>query len=182
MLDENGEWVNGIEPPASKAHPGYYEFRDPDVVNGFIYSYAVEGFGSTVIPDLEVVSAGPVSRQLSPSNVPGTNLDNVKVVPNPYIGSVQWNNPSPGDANPWEHKIQFTNLPADATVKIFTLDGDFVDEVSAGHNVTGTFAGTSVAEWDLISRNDQEVAPGIYLFLVQSPSLGEKVGKFVIVR
>jgi hypothetical protein len=180
LQDENGNWIN--EPPASTLEPGLYEFRDSDIVNGFIYSYAVEGLGSTVIPDLEVVSAGAVSRQVSPSNIVGTNLDDIKVVPNPYIGSAEWNNPTPSDVSQWEHKLQFINLPADAKIKIFTLDGDFVDEVFASQNVSGTYSGASVAEWDLITRNNQEAAPGIYLYVVQSPSLGEKIGKFVIVR
>jgi hypothetical protein len=114
-------------------------------------------------------------------------LDNVLVVPNPYVGSERWNNPFPSDTFPWEHRVQFTNLPADATVKIFTLDGDFVAEIQAGESVrrgeeTTSAPPQSVAEWDLMTRNNQEAAPGIYLFVVESPSLGETIGKFVIIR
>jgi hypothetical protein len=152
------------------------------VINGFDYAYGVEGLGTSNFPGYETLSAGQVSAGITPSNVPGTDLDKVKVVPNPYIGSAAWNNPAPSDASAWEHKLQFTNLPTDATIKIFTVDGDFVDEIKAGQSVRGGDPGSSVAEWDLITRNNQEAAPGIYLYVVQSPSLGEKVGKFVIVR
>ena len=47
------------------------------------------------------------------------------------------------------------------------------------------FAGASsmsVAEWDLITRNNQDAAPGIYIYVVDSPSAGTKTGKFVIIR
>jgi hypothetical protein len=50
---------------------------------------------------------------------------------------------------------------------------------------TDDFLGTgshSVAEWDLITRNNQEAAPGIYMYIVDSPSAGQKIDKFVIVR
>jgi hypothetical protein len=72
-------------------------------------------------------------------------------------------------------------------VKIYSLDGDFIDEVQSGYGVRSgddLLADTkkSVAEWDLITRNNQEAAPGIYMFIVDSQSLGQKVGKFVIIR
>lgn len=178
--DGDGNWIT--QPPAHPSLPGWYEFRDSDVINGFDYAYGVEGVGTSDFPGYENISAGTVSANITPSNPPSNTLDRVKVVPNPYIGSAAWNNPAPSDASAWEHKLQFTNLPADATVKIFTVDGDFVDEVRAGQSVRGGDPGSSVAEWDLITRNNQDAAPGIYMYVVQSPSLGEKVGKFVIVR
>jgi hypothetical protein len=151
-------------------------------VNGFDVVYKVQGFATSNFPGFEILPGGQASLTVTPSNPPANTLDRIKVVPNPYIGSAAWNNPTPSDAAQWEHKLQFTNLPTDATIKIFTLDGDFVDEVRAGQSVRGGDPGSSVAEWDLITRNNQEAAPGIYLFVVQSPSLGEKIGKFVIVR
>jgi hypothetical protein len=82
--------------------------------------------------------------------------------------------------------VQFTNLPSDAKIKIFTLDGDYVAEIKANETVVAGEEdapnAASVAEWDLMTRNNQEAAPGIYMYVVQSPTLGEKVGKFVIVR
>jgi hypothetical protein len=124
---------------------------------------------------------------ISPANPEATaTLDRVKVVPNPYIGSAAWNNPAPSDNFAWEHRIQFTNLPGDAKIKIFTLDGDYVTEIQANKSVVVgesiDVSCPSVAEWDLMTRNNQEAAPGIYMYVVNSPSLGEKVGKFVIVR
>ncbi len=174
-------------PPPPADEPNKYQIIDRDVINGFDYYYSVqsvsiaEGFGvleSNIVTNL---------KYISPANPVATDLSRVKVVPNPYLGSTIWNNPIPSDSDPWRHRLQFINLPADATVKIFTLDGDFIDEIVSGETArkTEAFAGSgrlSVAEWDLITRNNQEAAPGIYMYVVDSPSVGQKVGKFVIIR
>ena len=176
---------NTWPPPLAPGSADIYQIIDRDVTNGFDYAYGVQSFGPYEGGDRLTEQVQPI--EISPANPVASTLDNVKVVPNPYLGSAAWNNPRPNDIDAWEHRLQFINLPADATIKIFTLDGDFVDEVYAGRGVkkgldaSGQVA-SSVAEWDLITRNDQEAAPGIYMFVVQSPSLGEKIGKFVIVR
>jgi hypothetical protein len=41
--------------------------------------------------------------------------------------------------------------------------------------------GSGQAAWDLVSRNGQEVASGIYLYTVES-SLGKATGRFVVIR
>jgi len=182
--EDPGSW-----PPQTDPQSGGYQFLDPDVVNGFDIAYSVQSV-STELPEPFGVQESNILNSLriiSPANAVAKSLDRVKVVPNPYIGSAVWNNAIPSDVDAWEHRLQFINLPADATIKIFTLDGDFVDEIHAGEGVrrSQSFSGetaSSVAEWDLITRNNQEAAPGIYLYVVQSPSVGEKIDKFVIVR
>jgi hypothetical protein len=182
--EDSGNW-----PPMTDPESGGYQFIDSDVVNGFDIAYSVQSI-SVELPDPFGVQESNILTSLkviSPANATARSLDRVKVVPNPYIGSALWNNPVPSDVDAWEHRIQFINLPADATIKIFTLDGDFVDEIRAGEGVRqsesfSSEAASSVAEWDLITRNNQEAAPGIYLYVVESPSAGEKVDKFVIVR
>lgn len=184
--DSLGHW-----PPPAGDEPGTYAIIDRDVINGFDYYYSVQAFTRNVtepIP-LGVIETNILSamKNITPATPVANTLDRVKVVPNPYVGSAIWNNPQPSDIAPWQHRLQFINLPADATIKIFTLDGDLVDEIKAGTTVrkgsgyTGE-APASVAEWDLISRNNQEVAPGMYMYVVDSPSLGKKVGKFVIIQ
>ncbi len=178
-------------PPPEGDEIGSFQIIDTDFTNGLDYYYSVQAFTETItypIP-LGSVETNVLNslEYISPANAVASALDNVKAVPNPYIGSHRWNNPLPSDTNPWEHRLQFINLPADATIKIFTVDGDYVDEIHAGQTVRkgANFMGegnNSVAEWDLITRNDQEAAPGLYLYVVESPSLGQTTGKFVIVR
>lgn len=183
--------TGGNWPPTgiSKSNASAYSLLDTDVNFGYFYYYVIQtlcvvdtlgiGYVETSKAEANVVSVTPTS--------PAANtLDNVMVAPNPYIGSVDWNNPMPSDGNPWEHRLIFFNLPADATISIFTLDGDFVEKIYAGE---GAWVGDNLpepsegaAEWNLITRNNQEAAPGIYMFVVNSPSLGSTVGKFVIIK
>ncbi len=186
--DSSGSWP---PPGISKSSVSSYSILDTDVDFGFFYYYSVQAIcevtdppiGLTETNKLDANSYVPITPTAPADN---TTLDNVKVVPNPYIGSADWNNPMPSDGNPWEHRIVFFNLPSDASITIFTLDGDYVDKIYAGE---GAWVGEGLpessegaAEWDLITRNDQEAAPGIYMYVVKSPSLGSKVGKFVIIR
>jgi hypothetical protein len=175
--------------PPTSVEPNKYEIIDYDIVMGFDYYYAVQSFSKPLPEPFGILETNILTnlKYISPANPVATDLSRVAVVPNPYIGSAVWNNAIPSDADPWQHRLQFMNLPGDANIKIFTLDGDLVDEITSGEIVRKTedFLGTgslSVAEWDLITRNNQEAAPGIYMYVVDSPSLGKKIGKFVIVR
>jgi len=193
MAEYHDSTGSGSWPPPAGAQAGSYLIEDSDVVNGLVYHYSVQAYTENITEPIPLgqtwsqISDPQSYRIISPSNPVATaTLDNVKVVPNPYIGSESWNNPVPSDAFAWEHRLQFTNLPADAKIKIFTLDGDYVAEIEANKSVVVgeevDISSPSVAEWDLMTRSNQEAGPGIYMYVIESPSLGEKVGKFVIVR
>ena len=57
-------------------------------------------------------------------------------------------------------------------------------------NTTGALIGltlailttTGIVEWDLRSKDNLEVAPGLYIFHVDAGDLGEHVGKFAIIK
>jgi len=99
-----------------------------------------------------------------------THLEEVKVVPNPYIVTAGWER----DIN---HKsLHFTHLPDECVIKIFTLTGELVYTILHDDIFTGQ------AEWNLRSMNRQEVAPGLYVFVVEAPNHESYVGKFAIIR
>jgi hypothetical protein len=170
-----------------------YQFIDPGLPNGMIYTYAVTAFDrgdtSLGIGRLEnQIGAGKPSTVVYMANSPPAgDLSRVKVVPNPFMGSSQYANPNPIETNPWVNRVRFINLPPDATVSIFTLAGDLVRTIHAGDivyvnrdaNVTGEFSG--IAEWDLTTKNNQETVSGLYFYVVES-SVGTTTGKFVIMR
>ncbi len=102
---------------------------------------------------------------------------NVKVVPNPYVISNEW------QTRFVQRRVKFINLPNRCTIRIFNLNGELVrtllhQETSAtgvGNNLGGD------EWWDVLSENRQLVASGVYIFHVES-EVGEQVGKFVVVR
>jgi hypothetical protein len=92
------------------------------------------------------------------------------VVPNPYIVSAEW------EIDPNEPAIHFTNLPSECTISIFTLTGEKVAKLEHKSETNST------EPWNMLNFNNQEVAYGLYLYVVETPNGGKKVGKFSIIR
>jgi hypothetical protein len=170
-----------------------YQVLDRGVLNGMIYTYAVTAFdqGDTLLGvdrlENNIGRGRPTTRVYMANSPPTDAMDRIKVVPNPFMGSSRFNNPNPIETNPWVNRLRFINLPADATISIFTLSGDLVQTIHSGNivyqsrdvSVTGNFTG--VAEWDLTTKNNQETVSGVYVYVVES-SAGTHTGKFVIMR
>jgi len=71
------------------------------------------------------------------------------------------------------------NLPGDeaATVTIYSLTGDEIKVIEKAAD------GTKRVPWDLITKSQQKIVSGVYLFVVESEGLDEDfVGKFMVVR
>ena len=178
-------------PPSSNlGGSSTYLFKDTTaMLYGFDYYYCVQTISNNVPGYGTIPSSEAFYQSLTPTSEPALSLDDVKVVPNPYIGSASWNNPIPSSGtSPWKHQLMFINLPEDAIIKIYTLDGDYVAEVresdarvsGPNENLPDKRQGTAI--WDLVTRNNQEAAPGVYLFMVSAESYGKTSGKFVIIR
>jgi hypothetical protein len=97
-----------------------------------------------------------------------SGLDNIKVVPNPYMVNAAW------ESIKGDRRLEFVNLPDVCTVRIYTLAGDLVQTIEHSGN-DGT------AYWDVMSSNAQGVAPGIYFYAVES-EYGSKIGKFAVIK
>ena len=74
-------------------------------------------------------------------------MKNIKVVPNPYVAT---NVMEPAVSNQFlnqRRRLLFTNIPAQATIKIFTVSGILVDEISVNNpSERGTI------HWDMLTR------------------------------
>lgn len=99
-------------------------------------------------------------------------FDKVNVYPNPLMG----HNPrtSHTDNNPDEPFVTFTNLPEEAEIRIFTISGSHVRTLKKNNS-------SPTMQWDLNNEEGLRVASGMYLAIVESPGLGEKVLKLGIV-
>ncbi len=76
-----------------------------------------------------------------------------------------------------EHKIMFYNLPQTCTITILDVAGQVIDQIhyTAPTATNGTFF------WDMFSKDGQEVANGLYIYVVQYNS-GQQSGYFAILR
>jgi len=100
----------------------------------------------------------------------------VAVVPNPYRGRADWDL-DPSNADPQGTRVEFVGLPDMACdIRIYTLAGDLVRTLH--HEPAGSRGSLS---WNLLSRNGQDVASGVYVYAVTCA--GETlVGRCAIIR
>ncbi len=99
----------------------------------------------------------------------------VKVVPNPYIVFNGWEKTSE------QRNIKFTHLPSTCTIRIFTTAGDVVKVINHKDTKTQPLDQGGTATWDLLNDYQQLIAPGVYIFHVESP-VGEYTGKLMIIH
>jgi len=138
------------------------------------------GFGTQSQFTFDVRPA-KVGSQITAEEV-RAGLDQVNVVPNPYTGFSQIG-----------EQIIFTHLPPRGRLRIYTVAGQFVQELSWGPadlaqaRLGAASAGQGDLFFDLLTREGNRMASGLYLFVVtalsdDSRELGRKLGKFVIIR
>jgi len=96
------------------------------------------------------------------------DLDKINVVPNPYYGTHS------GEIDPFNRWVQFTYLPDKCTIRIFDLAGSLIRKLEKND------ATTTLLQWDLKNEYQLPVASGIYVYHVEVPGLGNKVGKMAI--
>jgi hypothetical protein len=104
-------------------------------------------------------------------------LNKIKVVPNPYIITNSWEPQNPYSTGRGERQIHFTHLPAKCTIKIFNVKGQLVNTIVHDNPLND---GTAI--WNMLSKDNLEIAYGIYIFHVQAEGVGEKIGKFVVLK
>jgi len=109
-------------------------------------------------------------------NQAARELDRVKVVPNPYLAAATWESRPLVSGGRGERKIQFIHLPAECTIRIYTVRGELVKRLE--HN--GGVADGSL-DWNLKSRDGLDIAYGIYVYHLEA-DVGEKIGKFAIIK
>jgi hypothetical protein len=172
----------------------YYRYVDRAIHRGRPYFYSVTALdhsisGSESDPVLGPGKAGDPSSNfvfvepMTPSQFDYAYQEGaVYVVPNPATTeSMQPWTLSPNNDDPTGIKVEFRNLPMDrGMIRVYTLSGDLVIELP----FDGT-TGIGTIEWDLVSRNGQDVTSGIYLFSVETEineAFDRKIGKFVVIR
>ncbi|MBI45025.1 MAG: hypothetical protein CMG66_02525 [Candidatus Marinimicrobia bacterium] len=106
------------------------------------------------------------------------DLSNVRVVPNPYIAatSIESSLPPGISSGRGERKIEFQNVPNDAIIKIFNIRGQHIKTLKHDGNI---FNGS--VSWNLKTDENMDIAYGVYLYVLESPS-GSTKGKIAIIK
>jgi hypothetical protein len=106
------------------------------------------------------------------------SMSDIKVVPNPYVAT---NAMEPSVSN-WQlnqrRRLMFTHLPAQCSIKIFTMSGVLVDELEVENA-----SDNGMTQWNLNTHEGLEIAAGVYIFHVKAKATGDEfMGKFAVVK
>ena len=118
--------------------------------------------GDYWIADMSMLGASEVVTE--------NDISNISVVPNPYIISSRFNESENGN------RIRFTNLPQQCTINIYTISGEFVKSINHNDDFKGSVF------WNLKNTSGENVAPGLYIYMLETDNGLSKVGKFAVVR
>ncbi len=165
-----------------------YTFVDSTVDIGTSYYYALTAYdtgraawpvdptakfketGTTKVPPLESsIFANRSASTFVATSVPTNNLNNVLVVPNPFVAGAGQSQPGVEDV------IQFVNLPNPCTIRIYTVRGDLVKTINVAEG------SGAITAWDQATDYGQYVTTGVYIYHIES-RVGNKIGKLAIVR
>jgi len=138
-----------------------YPWNDSDYV-------IIEPYGWYKDGDAWVVDMSEIGARDDDSS---DDLDDITVVPNPYIVNSNYFNESPGNS-----LMRFTHLPKKCTISIYTVTGEFVTTILHDDDFDGS------EWWDVRNGKGQEVAPGLYIYTVETPAGEKKIDKFAVVR
>jgi hypothetical protein len=113
-------------------------------------------------------------------------LANIRVVPNPYVVTNRFEPLNPFTTGRGPRVIQFTNLPPQCTIRIFTVGGRLVRElernVGSNENLEPADLLNGSMTWDLESIDRLTVSYGVYVYHVEAPGIGEHEGTFAIIK
>ena len=125
---------------------------------------------STTCPRINLNNklANMIAAPVEPTGGPTANPIRVSVVPNPYRANETWDQLG-------AHEVHFINLPARATIRIFTVAGDLVTKLEHDDAVH------DFERWDLKNDNGKDVASGIYLYRIDAGAFTFQ-NRFVVLR
>jgi len=173
-----------------------YKFTVENLRDGFKYYAAVTSY-DIGDPNIESLESGFAQNEVVviPGPAPGERAGSgVTVFPNPYRVEASWDR----GAQARDHYLWFANLPAQCSIRIYTLSGDLIYKTDfdgtsySGLNARGinrggadikTILPGSMWGWDLITREGQAAATGLYMWAVEDKHSGKReTGKFLLVK
>jgi hypothetical protein len=98
------------------------------------------------------------------------------VVPNPYVGSASFEPERFAISGRGERRIEFRGLPSRCTIRIYTVRGELVQTLRHDGSDDGYVA------WNLRTKDNLDLAPGLYIFHLDGGNLGSNIGKFAIIK
>jgi len=136
-----------------------YSYTKVGLAAGTGYSYYFEAYDA----DNGVSAIGdPTNERIGPSIVFPLNLENLIVYPNPF------------SLLKGHNQINFSGLTSDARIRIFSLTGELLKEEEVSWQYSWS--------WDVKNIGGEQLARGIYLWVVTNTTGDRKIGKIAIIK
>jgi hypothetical protein len=74
-----------------------------------------------------------------------------------------------------DRRLEFRNLPRRCTIRIYTITGELVDTIEKNDD-------NNYAVWDMLTFESQEIAYGVYIYHIDAPGIGTKIGRFAVIK
>jgi len=116
--------------------------------------------------------AAKVDQELAKSQ-----MENIKVVPNPYVVSNSWEPQNPYSNGRGPRELHFIHLPPKCTIKIFNVRGQLVNTLE---HESEMWDGTEI--WDMQTKDKLDISYGVYIYHIEAGDLGQKTGKFAVIK
>jgi hypothetical protein len=111
------------------------------------------------------------------AGAPGTKVQNQPyVVPNPYVGAASFEPARFAVSGRGERRLEFRAVPHNGVVRIYTVRGDLVQTLRQDGGQD------AAVPWDLRTKDNLDVAPGLYVYQVEAPGAAPFVGKFAVIK
>ncbi len=124
----------------------------------------------------DVVEFTTLPERIEPARAKA-DMDRIKVVPNPYVVANSWEPLNPYANGRGPRELHFIHLPQKCTIKIFNIRGQLVDTIEHSNTVND---GTEI--WDMQTKDLLDIAYGVYVYHVDAGELGQKIGKFAVIK
>jgi hypothetical protein len=90
----------------------------------------------------------------------------IQAVPNPYYAISEY------ERNKLDNRVRIINLPTQASIKVYTLDGILI------RTIVKNDAKTNYVDWDLKNNQFVPIASGMYILHITLPGIGETTLKW----
>ena len=167
-MNDNGRWAGTVfvidfNLASSATYP-----RSDDIFRvKFSRPFWKDDFIEFTVNTYEGINADSLSK----------TMDEIRVVPNPYVAT---NVMEPAVSNQFlnqRRQLMFTNIPAKAVLKIFTISGILIKEIKIKNSPE-----RGIIHWDMLTKEGLEIAAGMYLYHVEAETGEEKIGKFAVIK
>ena len=133
-----------------------------------------EGDKFTIMPNYAFTPSSMYSL-IAPKNTVGSTqvmksaIEKINVFPNPYFGN------NSAESSIYQRWVTFTNLPEEATIRIFTLTGELVSTINHKNK-------TGYERWYLRNNSGLPVASGMYIAYIEIKDVGTRLLKIAIIQ